>query len=193
MSPFNQEFLRKHNEKFKATEKLVPDLNTKLNYVCSLKNLQFYLKHGLKVTKIHRVMTAYQTAFMEPFIAFNSEQRAKATSKNDQDLFKLINNSNYGKMIEDLRKRSNVDVVKDKRRARKLTSRPQYKSFQILDKEVTLVQSMKGKLTLNEPIACGFIVLEAAKLHMAWFWYEVLKPMYGDAIKLILSDTDSFI
>ena len=104
-----------------------------------------------------------------------------------------MNNSCYGKLIEDLRKRSNVDVVKDERRARKLTSRPQYKSRQILDEEVTLVQSMKGKLTLNKPIACGFIVLEMAKYHMSWYWYEVLKPKYGDEIKLLLSDTDSFI
>ena len=193
LSPFNKEFLKLHKEKFKPTQKLCPDLKSKSKYVCCLKNLQFYLKHGLQLTKIHRVMSAYQSAFMKNFIDFNSGKRAEATSKNDQDRFKLMNNSNYGKLIEDLRKRSNVDVVKDARRARKLTSRPQYKGFQTLDEEVTLVQSMKGKLTLNKPIACGFIVLEMAKLHMSWFWYEVLKPMYGDKIKLLLSDTDSFI
>ena len=193
LSPFNKEFLKLHKEKFKPTQKLCPDLKLKSKYVCCLKNLQFYLKHGLQLTKIHRVMSAYQSAFMKNFIDFNSGKRAEATSKNDQDRFKLMNNSNYGKLIEDLRKRSNVDVVKDARRARKLTSRPQYKGFQTLDEEVTLVQSMKGKLTLNKPIACGFIVLEMAKLHMSWFWYEVLKPMYGDKIKLLLSDTDSFI
>ena len=193
ISDFNKNILKDHKETFKPSQKLCPDFNPKEKYVCSLKNLQFYLEHGLKLTKIHRVLTAYQCAFMEPFIDFNSKKRAAASSKFDQDLFKLMNNSCYGKLIEDLRKRSNVDVVKDERRARKLTSRPQYKSRQILDQEVTLVQSMKGKLTLNKPIACGFIVLEMAKYHMSWYWYEVLKPKYGDEIKLLLSDTDSFI
>jgi len=193
ISDFNKDILKKHEERFKPSEKLCPDFKPKIKHACSLKNLQFYLKHGLKLTKIHRVLTAYQCAFMKPFIEFNSKKRAASSSKFDQDLFKLMNNSCYGKMIEDLRKRSNVDVVKDQRRSRKLTSRPQYKGFQMLDEDVTLVQSMKGKIVLDKPLACGFIVLQMSKLHMAWFWYEVLKPKYGKDIKLLLSDTDSFI
>ena len=45
---------------------------------------------------------------------------------------------------------------------------------------------------LNKHIPCGFMVLENAKCIMGNFWYNVLKPLYKDQIKLILSDTDSF-
>jgi hypothetical protein len=55
------------------------------------------------------------------------------------------------------------------------------------------VQSVKRTVTLNKPIACGLIVLENAKNIMGDFWYNVLKPKYDDKIKLLLSDTDSFI
>ena len=63
----------------------------------------------------------------------------------------------------------------------------------MLDSKTTVVQSVKRNLVLNKPIACGFIVLENAKNIMGEFWYDVLKPKYGNKIKLILSDTDSFI
>ena len=193
LSPFNKTFLKNNKEKFKSTRKLCPDLHDKYNYVCSLKNLQLFLQHGLKLKKIHRVLAADQSNFLKPYIDFNSEKRQKATSKFEQDFFKLANNSIYGKFIESLRNRTNVDIVKDEKTAKRLTSKPQFLGFHILDDQITIVQSIKRTLTLNKPIACGFIVLENAKYIMGDFWYGVMKPRYGDKIKLLLSDTDSFI
>ena len=193
LSPYNKDFLLKNKERYISNSKLCPDLRDKYNYVCSLKNLQFYINHGLVLTKIHRILAAYQTNFMEPFISFTSKKRAEAVSKFQQTLFKFIINANYGKCIEDIRKRSNVEVVTDEKRAKKLIARPQYKGYQILDKQVALVHSMKGKIKLSKPIACGFIVLEESKHLMMWYWYDVLKQKYKDNIKLILSDTDSLL
>ena len=93
ISPFNREFLKENKQKFKSTRKLCPDFKDKFNYVCSLKNLQFYLKHGLQLKKVHRVLTAYQTEFMKQFIDFNTEKRTSATSKFEKHIFKLINTS----------------------------------------------------------------------------------------------------
>jgi hypothetical protein len=143
--------------------------------------------------KIHRVLAASQSAFLKPYIDFNSDKRQKCSSKFESDFFKLCNNSIYGKTIEDLRKRSKVDIVKEEKTAKRLISRPQFKGFHILDEEVTIVQSMKTKILLNKPIACGFMVLENSKNIMCDFWYSVLKPRYGVNITLLLSDTDSFI
>ena len=193
LSPHNRDFLEKNQEKFLPSRKLVPDLTNKRNYVCSLKNLQFYLKQGLVLKKIHRVLTASQSAFLKPYIDFNSDKRQKCSSQFESDFFKLCNNSIYGKTIEDLRKRSKVDIVKEEKTAKRLISRPQFKGFHILDEEITIVQSMKTKILLNKPIACGFMVLENAKNIMCDFWYSVLKPRYGNNIKLLLSDTDSFV
>ena len=193
LSDYNKEFLKVRDEKFTPSTKLCPDLTDKQKYVCSLKNLQLYLKHGLTLETIHRVFAADQSDFVKPYIDFNSEKRQQAKSNFEKDFFKLANNSIYGKFIESLRKRTTVHVVRDEKKAKKLTSRPQFMGFQILDTDITVVQSRKKALTLDKPIACGFSVLENAKHIMGQFWYDILKPMYGERIRLLLSDTDSFI
>jgi len=151
------------------------------------------MKHGLVLGKIHRVLIADQSDFVRPFIEFNSALRLQAKSQFESELYKLMNNAIYGKTIEDLRKRTKVDIVKDQKSAKRLTSRPQFKGFQILDEDVTVVQSVKSTIVLNKPIACGYMVLENAKNIMHTMWYDVLKPKYGKDIKLLLSDTDSFL
>ena len=193
LSLFNSEFLDKRGEQFISSTKLVPDLNGKKNYVCSLKNLQLFLEQGLIVTKIHKILAADQSNFAKSYIDFNSEKRQEAKSDFGRQFFKDANNIIFGKFIESVRKRTNVDIVKDPKKAKKLISRPQYKGFQMLDEEITIVQSQKKIIKLDKPIACGFSVLENAKYTMGDFWYNVLKPKYGERIKLILSDTDSFI
>ena len=192
LSPYNQYFLKEHNEKFKSTKKLCPDL--KKIYVCSLKNLKFFIKQGLVLQKIHRILAADQSNFLHPYIEFNSlKRRESAHIKFKFDFFKLMNNAVYEKTIEDIRKRSEVDIVKDQKQAKKLIAKPQFKGFQILSDEVTIVQSTKARIVLNKPIFVGFMVLENAKYIMNHFWYDVLKEKYEDRIKLLLSYTDSFI
>lgn len=193
LSPFNRKCLESVSQKFTATEKLCPDLNDKTKYVMSLRNLQLCIKQGLDLRNIHRVLVADQSNFLKPYIDFNSRKRQESKSKFSSDFFKLCNNAIYGKFIEDIRKRTNVVAARDERKAHKLIAKPQYKGFKVLDENVTLVQSLKKVVKLNKPIACGFMVLENAKCIMGSFWYEILKPRYGSNIKLLLSDTDSFI
>ena len=193
LSDFNIKCLQNVQENFKSTTKLCPDLTNKIKYVLSLRNLQLCLSQGLELSCIHRVLVADQSPFLKTYIDFNSKKRQESKSKFSSDFFKLCNNAIYGKFIEDIRKRTNVSLIKDERKAEKAISKPQYKGFRVLDAEVTLVQSGKRIVVLNKPIACGFMVLENAKCIMGEFWYNVLKPRYGSDLKLLLSDTDSFI
>ena len=73
LSEYNHRFLEDLGEKHNPGVKLIPDLNNKRNYVCSLKNLQFYIKHGLVLEKVPRVLSAREEAWMEPFISFKRE------------------------------------------------------------------------------------------------------------------------
>ena len=93
LSPFNLKFLEKNKEEFKSSMKLCPDLYAKKNFVCSLKNLQFCMRKGLQLKKIHRVLVAEQSNFMQSYIDFNSAKRQASKSKFEQDFFKLANNS----------------------------------------------------------------------------------------------------
>jgi len=90
-----------HNEYPLAVEhfnmKLCPNLFNKKNYIVYIKNLEFYIKNGLVLTKIHRVLEFDEKAWLEPYINFNAQKRKVATSKFEKDFYKLMNNAVYGK------------------------------------------------------------------------------------------------
>ena len=133
ISDFNRKCLANVNEKFNLTTKLCPDLTDKAKYVISLRNLQFCISQGLVLIKIHRVFTADQRCFLKEYIDFNSRKHLESKSKFSSDFFKLCNNAIYGKFIEDVRKRTNVSVIMDEKKAHKVVAKPQYKGFQVLD------------------------------------------------------------
>ena len=70
--------------------KLVTHFGPRTGYVCHASVLQFYVRHGLKVIKIHRAVEFRQTAWLAEFIALNTELRTKATTDFEKDFFKLM-------------------------------------------------------------------------------------------------------
>ena len=98
--------------KSKEVRKLVPNLRNKEKYVLHYRNLQLYMSLGMKLTKVHRALEFTQKEWMEPYINMNTELRKKATSDFEKDLYKLMNNSVFGKTMENVRKRVNVNLVR---------------------------------------------------------------------------------
>lgn len=80
-------------------EKLLTTLEDKDNYVLHYKNLQLYLRLGMKLKKIHRILEFQQEAFMKPYVEFNTQMRQKAKSTFQKNFYKLMNNSVFGKYI----------------------------------------------------------------------------------------------
>ena len=80
-------------------EKLVPNLRDKNHYVLHYRNLQLYLGLGLQLRKVHRALRFEQSPWMEPYIRMNTELRKQATSAFEKDLYKLMNNSVFGKTM----------------------------------------------------------------------------------------------
>ena len=176
-------------------EKLVPNLYNKNSYVLHYRNLQLYLSLGMKLTKVRRALRFQQSRWMEPYIRLNTELRKKATSGFEKDLFKLMNNSVFGKTMENLRERVDVKLVRasEDNRLRRLIASPSYARANIFDNDLAAIQMHKSRLVLNRPIYVGVCVLDLSKHLMYDFYYNKLKNQYGEHCQLLYTDTDSLL
>lgn len=179
-------------------EKLVPNLMNKTKYIVHERNLKYYLKLGLKLTKIHRVLKCKQSRWLKDYIELNTEFRKHAKNDFEKDFYKLMNNAVFGKTMENVRGRIDLELVCDKPRAMKLQSDPRLKNVRIIreqkhddDNGLVSYERRKNLVKLNKPIFTGFAILELSKLHMYKFHYDFVKNKYGNKAKLLFTDTDS--
>jgi len=176
----------------KEPPKLVPNLNDKSKYVCHYRLLQFYLRHGLILTAVHRIIVFDQEQFMKPYIMKNTDLRTKATDASEKDYFKLMNNSCFGKTMENPHKRKDVRLVTKENEAIKLTSKPSYQDYRQFHDSLYGIMMKKLQVKLDKPVFIGFSVLELSKLLMLEFLYDYFKVKYP-AVRVLYTDTDSFI
>ena len=189
LSPFASSLI---GDTWMPTQKLVPNLSNKTKYVTHYRNLQLYVKHGLKVTKIHRILSFDQSPWLKSWIDHCNKQRREATSDFHSDLAKLQANATFGKTMEQVRHRVNIRLIADPNKLLKAVSKVSFRQSEIINPELAMVRGARAKVTLNKPIAVGFCILEISKLIMYRFYYEVLKAKFGDRCSLLFTDTDSF-
>jgi hypothetical protein len=179
---------QRENKLDKGT-RLTPNLRNKNHYYLFFENFVAYGQLGLNVTKIHRVVKFRQEAWMKKFIDFNLEKR----NETGQDLFKLANNSVFGKTMENVRKYRNVKFESNPDKVRKIVRSPYYNDIDIIDEDIVMIERKNKIVKLYKPIYCGMKILDISKFHMYDVWYNLLKPVFGDNLVLILMDTDSFV
>ncbi|XP_065654917.1 uncharacterized protein LOC136081522 [Hydra vulgaris] len=177
--------------KVNKVEKLFPNLNHKKNYVIYYKNLKLYERLGLKITKIHRGVMFEERAQLSQYIDLNTNLRTKATNDFEKDFFKLMNNSVFGKTMENIENRVDVRLITNRDEAVKLASRPNYESRTIFDENLIAIHMKRTKLMYNKPIYLGMCILELSKTLMYEFHYDYIKNKYADRAKLLFTDTDS--
>ena len=175
-------------------EKLIPNLRDKKNYVLHYKNLIQYLDMGLKVTCIHRGIKFVESEWMKPYIDMNTNLRANAKNNFEKDFFKLMNNSVFGKTMENIRNRVDVKLVNTLEKAKKLIAKPNLKGPpKIFSENLISVHMKKTSLVMNKPVYLGACILDLSKTIMYDFHYNYIKAKYGDKAKLLFTDTDSFM
>ena len=191
LSNYCKKIADKYNISTGLVYKLIPTLSKKEKYVLHYRNLQLYIDLGLKLTKIHRVLEFDQSPWLKQYIDYNTEKRKNAKNDFEKDFFKLMNNSVFGKTMENIRKRVDVRLVTDEKKLLKLTSKPTYVSSKIFNENLVAVHKIKETLTLNRPAYVGMCILDLSKTLMYDFHYKYIKEKYGEKAKLLFTDTDS--
>ena len=170
-------------------EKLIPNLRNKKKYPIHYKNLKQYLDLGLELGGIHRGIKFVESEWLKTYIDINTKLRTKANNNFEKDFFKLMNNSVFGKTMENIRNRVNIKLVNDRGKAKKLTAKPNFKHLNIFCEELIAVHMNKTSLTFNKPVYLGMCILDLSKTIMYDFHYNYIKKKYGDKAKLLFTDS----
>ena len=173
-------------------EKLIPNLNNKEKYVLHYENLKQYEEMGLKIRKIHRGIKFKDSSWLKKYIDLNTELRKQGKNDFEKDFFKLMNNSVFGRTMENIRNRVDIRLVNNEATARKLSSKSNFNHYTIFDENLVAFHMKKTKLVFDKPIYLGMCILDLSKTLMYEFHYEYIKPKYGNSAKLLFTDTDSF-
>ena len=179
--------------KVNGVEKLISHFKPHKNYVIHYRNLRQCLEMGLKITKVHRGITFNQRPWMVPYINKNTKLRKTAANSFEKDFFKLMNNSVFGKTIENIRKRLNIILIDNREKALKLTSRPNFNRATIFDRNLIAIHMKKTEVFFNKPVYVGQAILDLSKTLIFDFHYNYIRKKYSDKAELMFTDTDSLL
>lgn len=184
--------------------KLLLTLYDKECYIIHLRNLKQCLQHGVVCKKIRRILSFDQSPWLKKYIDLNTNKRMLATNTFKKNFFKLMNNAVFGKTMENVEKRKNVKLLtrwcdsKNHRTkpffgAERYISKPNFHSTTIFSEDFIAIQMLPTTVLYDKPIYIGFTILELSKCVMYEFHYDYMLPKYGENIKLLYTDTDSFV
>ena len=123
----------------------------------------------------------------------NTKYRKEAKNEFEKDVFKLTNNYVFRKTSENVRNHRDTKLVTSDKRRKRLVSEPNYHSHKKFSEHLMAIEMKKTRVKMTKPLYLGMSILDISKTLMYEFWYDYIKPKYGDRAKLCYMDTDSFV
>jgi hypothetical protein len=130
------------SKKIPQTDKLIPNLHNKRNYVCHYRNLKMYLQMGCVLKKVHRVLLFHQAPILKSYIDFNTKIRAAAKNDSEKELPKLNNKSIFGKTLENISKRKNIKLTTSKKEFLNLSAKPTFQDCRLFPNNLLAVENI---------------------------------------------------
>ena len=150
-----------------------------------------YLSLGIKLSKIHRILKFKEFDWLKKYFDFNRNKRKNAVNTFEKDFFKSMNNSVFGKTMENLRKRISVKLINNSKDYVRCVSKPNFISQKIFSKYFVAIHQIKPILILNKPIYMEFSIFDLSELLMYKFHYQYIQYKFN--ARLLFTDTDSLV
>ena len=157
-------------KKLENVEKLLGDIEDKKKYVIHIRALKQALNDGLILKRVHTVIQFNQKAWLKPYIDMNTKLRKEAKNEFEKDFFKLMNNSVFGKTMENVRKHRDIKLVTTDEKGNKLVSEPNYHTTKRFSESLLAIEMKKSKVKMNKPIYLGMPILDISETLMYEFW-----------------------
>ena len=125
--------------------KLVCNLNDKNNYAVHRRALKQALHHGLILKKLNRRIKFNQEAWLKPYIDMNTKLRTEAKNKFEKEFLILMNNSVFGKTIENIRKHRDFKLLTTNKKRNWLVSEPNYHTTKCFPENLLAIEMKKNK------------------------------------------------
>lgn len=193
LSPYQKTVLKQiYNKTSYKEKKLTSTFYPREKIILHGLNLQLYLQLGMKIIQIFRVIKFRQKPFMKTWVDFCTEKRSQSTNDFSKNFWKLLVNSVYGKTIESITNKKQVRICRDQKSFSRICSKPNYERHIIINENLVIAILSSESVIIDKPYYIGFSILEISKFIMYDFFYNILRPFFGDkGVTLLYSDTDS--
>lgn len=193
LSPFQREMKERLQIKSTPTKKLLLTCYDKQKYVVHYYLLALYVKLGMRITKVHAVLSFTQRPFLREFVQRNVALRNQSSTDFEKKYYKQINNAVFGKSCQNVRKMRTFELAYDKETAIRRAGAFNCRDFRILSEQCVLYEMKKRKAVANHPLYVAFSILELSKARMYSFIYESLFARLTCPVEICYSDTDSVL
>ena len=129
------------------------------------------LNYELILKKVHGAIQFNQKAWLRPYININTGFRKKAANEFEKDFFQLMNNSVFGKTMENVRKHRDTELVTTEKRRNQLVSEPNYHKTKCFSENLLAIEMKKTKVKMNKPVYLGISILDISKTLLYEFFF----------------------
>ena len=184
------------NSNYKSqSEKLIVNIGNDSNTYLNFEMYKMFKNAGYNIEI--KVLEFKQDAIFKKYIEFlysKKKQYALQKKKSMELCFKIMMNSFYGSTLTDKTRFKDIKICTTKKQALKLTKKPNFNSFNIINENLVIIELNKNKCVFDSPILIGSQILFNSKCNLYNCMYNIIPGLFGrENITFSLRDIDSII